>query len=102
MQMHDHADVIAMLAHFALQTEVQGQFATGSQIAAEIILFHGHCTIAYDHHLLEHVVLHLLFAHARWSDVEVISIMIAYAHIAIATGDPVPAVAFYQGVTYSF
>ena len=91
-----------MLAHLTLQAKVQGQFTAGPEIAAEIILLHCHGAIALDQHLLEHVILHLLLAHTGWRDVEMISIMIAYADIAITAGDPVPAVSFYQGITYGF
>jgi hypothetical protein len=41
-------------------------------------------------------------SNARQGDVKMITIMMTYADVAISTGDPVPAVTFYQNIANGF
>jgi hypothetical protein len=52
--------------------------------------------------LFELIRLQCLLAHTAGSNIEVITVMVAYAHITISAGDPIPFVRFYQRVTYCF
>ena len=101
MEMHDHPDIMGMLSHPALQAEVQGKFATGSEIGTDVRVRYHHRLIKHTD-LLELIGLQGLFTHTRGSDIEVISVMMPDADVTIATGDPIATVSLDHGVTYGF
>jgi hypothetical protein len=55
-----------------------------------------------DPDLFELIGLESLLAHARWCDVEMISIVVADRDVTVTTGDPIATVGFYKYITYGF
>jgi len=51
---------------------------------------------------LELIRLQCLFSHTRWGDIEVVSIVMSYADIAVSAGYPIASICFYQGLAYGF
>ena len=105
MQVHHYPDIIAVLAHASLQPEMQGYLTAGSELTRNICvryLLPERQISFYDTDLFELIRLQGLLAHARWRDVEMISIMMPDRHIAIPTGYPVALICFDQGFADGF